>query len=281
MKAIPGNPYINEKKANDPVYLEKINKKYGFDKPIYEQYFIYMGNIIKGDFGDSIDQKGYSVVSIISKGLPVTAFIGAIAAVVSLIVGIILGLVSALSKKKWVEGIITVLTTIGISVPSFLIAIGLLLFFGVKLNLITIVWKGSFSNFILPIIAIALYPIAMVTKLTKTSMQEVSKKDFLTLAKAKGASRKQVIVKHALKNALIPVITYAGPMVAYLLTGSFVIERIFSIPGIGDAFVSSINNRDYPMIMGTTILLGIIIIIFNIISDLTCAVVDPRIKLGD
>jgi oligopeptide transport system permease protein len=280
MKAIPGNPYIDEKKANDVEYILAINKKYGFDKPVIVQYGMYLGNMVRGDFGNSIDHRGYSVISIIADGAPLTFIIGIIAAVFSLVVGILLGLVSALSKRKSIDRFITILTTIGISVPSFLIAIGLLILFGVKLNLVSIIWKGKPSNFILPIIALSLYPIAMITKLTKTSMQEVSKKDYLTLAKAKGATSKKIIYGHALKNALIPVITYAGPMVAYLLTGSFVIERIFSIPGIGGAYVSSIGNRDYPMIMATTFLLGTIIIIFNIISDLTCALVDPRIKLG-
>jgi len=280
MKAIPGNPFSQDNKVLTPDAYAVLEAKYGLDKPIFEQYVVYMNNVVTGDFGESISKKGQFVGDIVLKRAPVTAKLGAVAFVIALVVGIALGIVSALTKKRWVNGLITAFATIGVSVPSFLLAILAMIVFGVILGWVPLVGLKSPIYYVLPSIALALNPISMITRLTRSSLRDVMNKDYIILARSKGTSEIWVIIKHGLKNAILPVVTYCGPMFAMLVTGSFVIESLFSIPGIGAEFTSSVINRDYPLIMGLTIFLGALVIIMNILSDVASAVIDPRIKLG-
>ena len=261
--------------------LDALNEKYGLDRPIGEQYVTYMSNAIHGDFGESLTRRGTPVNEIIATSMPVTVKLGLTAVVIALVVGIGLGTAAALSKHKWVNNVVMFISTIGVSLPSFLFALLLLLFVGVYLRLLPTVGLDTPLHYIMPAFSLALYPISMISRLTRSSLIEVMKQDYMVLAKSKGSSSKTIIFKHALKNAMLPVITYAGPMIAFMMTGSFIVESLFSIPGIGREFVSSISTRDYSMIMAVTIFLGALMIVLNILSDIVNAFIDPRIKLGD
>lgn len=280
MHIIPGSPFAGESTKLPAKVLERLYEKYGLDKPIMEQYVVYMKNVVRGDFGVSIYRKGKSIDKIIAGGLPYTARLGAVSVCVALVMGIFLGTVAAFTKKKWLSNLVLVLATAGVSMPGFLLSVLLLLLFGVVLQWLPFVGLGSPLHYILPSIGMAFAPISMIARLVRSSLREVMKQDYMVLARAKGTSEKLVIWRHGLKNAMLPVITYAGPMIATLLTGSFVIESLYSIPGIGAEFVTSITNRDYTMIMALTILYGSFIIIANIVTDIVNAMIDPRIKLG-
>ena len=232
-----------------------------------------------GDFGTSLNRKGKAVSDIIMAGIPYTASLGLAAFCIALAVGILLGTISAFSKHQWVNNTVAFIATIGVSVPSFLLALLMMILFGVVLHCLPIVGLGTWRHYIMPATALALSPIAMISRLTKTSLTEVMKQDYMVLAKSKGTGQVMVIIRHALKNALVPVVTYAGPLLATLLTGSFVVETLFSVPGIGAEFVTSVSNRDYTMIMALTIFYGAFIIICNIVTDLITALMDPRIRL--
>lgn len=279
MKAIPGSPFGAEVSQMSAAAVEKLYEKYDLDKSIPEQYVIYMKNVLHNDFGESMTRKGISVNSIIAKALPVTAKLGSVAFVFSMATGIVLGIVAALTKRQWVQNGVMVFATVGVSVPSFLYALMLMTVFGVVLRWLPFIGLKTPLHYILPAFSLSLYPISMVARLVRSSMTEAMKQDYMVLAKSKGTSPIKLIVKHALKNCLIPVVTYAGPLVAYLMTGSFVIESIFSIPGLGGEFVTSVTNRDYPLIMALTIFFGAFIIFTNLASDLLTAMIDPRIKL--
>lgn len=280
MHVIPGSPFAGESTKLPAKVLERLYEKYGLDKPIMEQYVVYMKNVVRGDFGVSIYRKGKSIDKIIAGGLPYTARLGAVSVCVALVMGIFLGTVAAFTKKKWLSNLVLVLATAGVSMPGFLLSVLLLLLFGVVLQWLPFVGLGSPLHYILPSIGMAFAPISMIARLVRSSLREVMKQDYMVLARAKGTSEKLVIWRHGLKNAMLPVITYAGPMIATLLTGSFVIESLYSIPGIGAEFVTSITNRDYTMIMALTILYGSFIIVANIVTDIVNAMIDPRIKLG-
>ena len=254
--------------------------KYGLDKPVGEQYVIYLKNALHGDFGESISKKGQQVSSIIVQRFPVTAQLGVIAFAFSMIFGISFGIISALTKYRWVNSLITVMATLGVSIPGFLLAMMLMILFGVKLGWLPIVGLSDWKSYIMPSLALSFGALSTVTRLTRSSLRDVMGSDYITLARSKGTKEIWVIIKHGLKNALLPVITYAGPMFASLITGSLVIETLFSIPGIGKEFTSSISNRDYTLCMGLTIFFGLLVIIMNLVSDIAAAIVDPRIKLG-
>ena len=215
----------------------------------------------------------------VSKNLGASPAVQAAFGISGLTVGVFLGTAAAFSKQKWVSGAVAFLSTIGVSVPSFLLALLMMLVFGVLLGWLPIVGLSSWQHYIMPSIALALSPIAMITRLVRTSLMEVMRQDYMVLARSKGTSELKVIIRHALKNALVPVITYAGPLIATLLTGSFVVETLFSVPGIGAEFVNSVSNRDYTLIMALTIFYGSFIIIANIVTDLITAAMDPRIRL--
>ena len=278
MKATPGSPF-SLAKYKTPEALAAAEAKYNLDKPLMEQYVIYLKGVAQGNLGESMINTGRSVSYYIKTGFPVTARLGLIAFVLALVGGIALGPGAALSRHQWVNHLWMFVATIGVSVPSFLIAMIMLIVFGVQLHILPFIGLNSPLNYIMPALSLAFYPIAMIARLTRSSMLEVMNQDYIILARSKGTPYKKVVIKHALKNAMLPVVTYAGPMFAFMLTGSFVIESVFSIPGIGSAFVSCITTRDYPIIMGLTIFLGFLVITFNLITDILSAIIDPRIKL--
>ena len=278
MHAVPGGPFVGEK-ATTPAVQAAMEAKYGLDKPVLEQYFTYLGDIVlRFDFGPSLKQRGRQVIDIIADGMKVLAKLGLIAAFGALVVGIVLGAVAALRRNKVIDKVIMVITTAFVSMPSFIAGALLLTIFAVSLHLLPA--NGAQKNgLILPVVTLALYPMAYITRLTRSSMLDVLGQDYIRTARAKGVPGFKVIFGHAIKNSLIPVITYFGPMLAYIVTGSIVVEQIFAVPGIGRAFVNSITGRDYPLIMGTTIILACLIIIMNLVSDLLYKIVDPRIEL--
>ena len=255
-----------------PVRRRKGDDSYGLDKPVLEQYFTYLGDIVlRFDFGPSLKQRGRQVIDIIADGMKVSAKLGLIAAFGALVVGIVLGAVAALQRNKVIDKVIMVITTAFVSMPSFIAGALLLTIFAVSLHLLPA--NGAQKNgLILPVVTLGLYPMAYITRLTRSSMLDVLGQDYIRTARAKGVPGFKVIFGHALKNSLIPVL-------AYIVTGSIVVEQIFAVPGIGRAFVNSITGRDYPLIMGTTIILACLIIIMNLVSDLLYKIVDPRIEL--
>lgn len=278
MHAVPGGPFMSEK-ATTAAVTAQLEAKYGLDKPLMEQYFTYLKDIVtKFDFGPSTKQRGRQVTDIIGDGLKVSAKLGVIAAAIALVVGVVLGAVAALRRNKLIDKIIMVITTALVSMPSFIMGSLLLILFAVKWKLLP-ANGATTQGLILPIITLSLSPMAYITRLTRSSMLDVLGQDYIRTARAKGVPGVRIIFGHALKNSLIPVITYVGPMLAYIVTGSLVVEKIFSVSGIGRAFVNSITNRDYPLIMGTTIVLASLIVIMNLISDILYKVVDPRITL--
>ncbi len=278
MRAVPGGPFASEK-AITPMAQAQLEAKYGLDKSLPEQYVTYIRDIVtKFDFGPSLKQRGRNVIDIISDGLKTSAKLGVIAAFTALIFGIVLGAVAALRRNKLIDKVIMVVTTAFVSMPSFIMGSLLLVAFSIKLPLFPA--NGSTSEgLVLPIITLALYPMAYITRLTRSSMLDVLGQDYIRTARAKGVSPVKIIFGHALKNSLIPVITYFGPMLAYIVTGSLVVEQIFAVPGIGRAFVNSITGRDYPLIMGTTIVLSTLVVIMTLVSDILYKVIDPRITL--
>lgn len=276
MHLIPGGPFTGEK-AVSPSVQAAMEAKYGLDKPLFTQYVTYLEDVLfKFDFGPSLKSKGRQVIDIIGDGLKTSAKLGVIAAVWGAIVGIVLGSIAALKRNTVADRIIMIVATAFISMPGFIVGSLLLLIFAVTLG-----WLpangSSGAGLVLPIITLGLSPMANVTRLTRSSMLDVLGQDYIRTARAKGVAKTKIIFGHALKNSLIPVITYFGPMLAYIVTGSLVVEQIFSVPGIGRAFVQSIINRDYPLVMGTTIILASLIVVMNLLSDILYKVVDPRI----
>ncbi len=278
MKAVPGGPFLSEKAISAEAQAA-LEAKYGLDKPLMEQYYTYVKDIVtKFDFGPSIKQRGRDVTDVIVDGMATSIPLGLAAAGIALIVGVILGSGAALRRNTVFDKSIMVTMTAFVSMPSFIMGSLLLLLFAVTLQWLPA--NGTTGmGLILPIITLSLSPMAHITRLTRSSMLDVLGQDYIRTAKAKGVSGGKIIFGHALKNSLIPVITYFGPMLAYIVTGSLVVEKIFAVPGIGRTFVSSITDRDYPVIMGTTIVLATLIVIMNLVSDILYKVVDPRINL--
>lgn len=278
MRAVPGGPFMGEKALTEQA-MAALEAKYGLDKPVEEQYFTYLSDIVtRFDFGPSLKNRGRMVIDVIGEGMKTSVRLGLTAAFFATISGIMLGAVAALRRNKIIDKIIMVITTAFVSMPSFIMGTFLLLLFAVHWTLVPA--NGAMEGgLILPIITLALYPTAYITRLTRSSLLDVLGQDYIRTAKAKGVSGVKIIFGHALKNAMIPVITYLGPMIAYIVTGSLVVEQIFAVPGIGRTFVSSITDRDYPMIMGTTIVLAVLIVVMNLVSDILYKVVDPRINL--
>ena len=275
-RLVPGGPFMGEKAVSQEA-MAALEAKYGLDKPIGEQYITYLKDIVTGfDFGPSLKQRGRDVADIISDGMKISARLGTAAAFSALTAGTVLGACAALNRNRLSDRIIMIVTTAFVSMPSFIMGSLLLLGFAVKLQWLPA--NGSTAaGLVLPVITLALYPMAYITRLTRSSMLDVLGQDYIRTAKAKGVSKFGIIFGHALKNALIPIITYFGPMLAYIVTGSLVVEKIFAVPGIGRAFVNSITGRDYPLIMGTTIVLASLIVILNLTSDLLYKAADPRI----
>ncbi|MDI9514550.1 MAG: ABC transporter permease [Clostridiaceae bacterium] len=277
MFLVPGGPFLAEKSPS-PATLEALNKKYGLDQPVIVQYKNYMLNLVKGEMGESIKQRGRTVSGIISDGFKVSARVGGLAILTAIVIGVPLGCIAALNRGKWLDNLIMVIATCGIAVPGFVVSTVLMLIFSVKLNLLPTYGLSSWRHYIMPVMALAFYPTAYISRLMRTSMLDVIGQDYMRTAKAKGLSQFKMLFKHALRNAILPVVTYLGPLIAYTLTGSFVIEKIFTIPGLGNEFISSITGRDYTMIMGTTIFLASLVIFMNLVVDIAYKIIDPRIK---
>lgn len=275
MNAIPGGPF-NKEKALSEATIASLNARYNLDKPLYIQFLMYMKNLLHGDFGVSL-KNGREIKGIIGESFPISCRLGLSAVIIALIFGTIFGSLAALKRNKLPDRIIIFFSTLFTAVPSFVLATLLLLVFSIKLGWIP-VWSAENTNYLLPVIALAAYPMAYTTRLAKTSMLDALSQDYIRTAKAKGVSKYKVIFKHALRNSLLPIITYAGPEIAYIITGSMVVETVFTVGGIGSKFVSAISNRDYTMIMATTIFLATLMVFANVICDLLYKVVDPRIK---
>ena len=278
MHAVPGGPFQSEKALSASAQAA-LEAKYGLDQPVYVQYGNYLKNIVtKFDFGPSLTQTGRNVIDMIVDGMKVSAKLGLMAAGIALVLGVVLGAVAALRRNKFVDKVIMVLTTAFISMPSFIMGTFLLLLFALYWQILP--GSGDMKGgMILPVITLSLSPMANITRLTRSSMLDVLGQDYIRTARAKGVSSFKIIFGHALKNSLIPVITYFGPMLAYVVTGSLVVEKIFGVAGISRDFVDSITSRDYPLIMGTTIVLASLIVIMNLLSDIMYKVADPRISL--
>lgn len=278
MNAVPGGPYEAEKSIS-PTAKAALEAKFGLDQPLFKQYLTYMKNILHGDFGPSLKQRGREVIDIILAKFPVSAKIGGLAVLVSIIVGVPVGCIAALNRGKASDSTIIVISTLGIAVPSFVVCSLSMFFFGVKLRWFPTVGLTNWKSYVMPVFALAFYPTSYIVRLMRSSMLDVLGQDYMRTARAKGLSNFVSLFKHALRNAILPVVTYVGPMMAYTLTGSFVIEKVFTIPGLGGEFVSSITNRDYMMIMGTTIFLATLMVVMNVIVDIVYKIIDPRINL--
>lgn len=278
MNMVPGGPFLAEKAVTAQAQ-KAMEAKYGLDKPLPEQYTTYISSALKGDLGPSLKKRGRTVTQIIGEKFPTSARIGGIAILVAMLVGIPLGAIAAYNRGKMVDNVLMVLSTAGIAIPSFLSSTILMYILSTKLNLLSPLGLRDWTNYIMPVTALSLYPTFYMARLMRSSMLEVIGQDYMRTARAKGVSQFKSIFKHALRNAILPVITYLGPLLASLMTGSFIVEKIFNIPGLGYEFVGAITARDYPMIMGTTIFLATFVILMNVVVDLAYAVVDPRIKL--
>ena len=278
MNLVPGGPFVAEKSISKEAQAA-MEAKYGLDKPLFERYVTYMTDLVKGDMGVSLRQRGRTVSDIIFSKFPVSARLAGIAVLVSLLIGIPLGCLSAYNRGKLADNFIIVLATCGIAIPSFISSVLLLYTFGSKLGWLPTIGLNTLSSYIMPVTALAIYPTAYITRLMRSSLLDVMGQDYIRTAKAKGLSNFKILFKHALRNAILPVITYVGPMLASLMTGSFIVEKIFTIPGLGREFVNAINQKDYTMIMGTTIILATLIIAANVVVDILYKIIDPRIKL--
>lgn len=278
MRAIPGGPFTDAKAIPNFV-IEKMNERYGLNDPLYIQYGRYLLNILCFDLGPSYRYEGMTVNELIADSFPVSFIVGGLALLISLVIGIPLGVISALRRGKWQDKTSMIFATLGVTVPSFILASAFVYIFAWHLGWVTVGFWDGISTAVLPAVTLALYPAAFISRLVRSEMLEVLGQDYIRTAYAKGLGRSSVIYIHALKNALIPVITYLGPLTAGILTGSFVIEKVYGVPGLGTFFVTSINNRDYTMIMGVTVFYSAILVSFNMITDICLSFIDPRIKL--
>lgn len=279
MHAVPGSPFAREGKMPESV-RENLMAKYGLDKPKSEQYIIYLKNIIHGDFGQSMLQKTETVNEMIARGAPKSARLGIQAFLIAIIIGPALGSAAALYQNRWPDYVMMIIAIIGISVPSFILGSLFIQFIARKVAWIPIGGWGSFAHTILPSIALSFMPLASSARLMRSSMLEVLGQDYIKTAQSKGLKNFRVIMGHAVRNAILPIVSQMGTTISGLLTGSFVIEKIFGIPGLGNFFVTSIMNRDYTLIMGTTIFYSIVLIVMLLIVDILYVVIDPRIKIG-
>ena len=281
MHAMPGGPFSpSEEKNVPPEVLERIAASYGLDQPVWQQYLTYWKNLLNGDLGVSFKTVG-TVREKIAGHFPYSAQVGGLAVMFSLLIGIPMGLIAALYQGKAADMATLALATVGISVPVFVLSLLLSYLFSVKLKWLPTYGLDSWACYILPVVCLSMNPIAYIARQTRSSMLEALEQDYIRTARAKGVSELMVVAKHALKNALTPIITYLGPLVAGLLTGSFVVESRFAIPGLGYYFVRSISDRDYTMIMGIVIFFGLFVVICNLVSDILLAIVDPRVKLAN
>jgi oligopeptide transport system permease protein len=280
MHAIPGGPFSSEK-VLPPAIMDNINERYHLDDPLLKQYTDYLMNVAHFNFGPTFRYQGRSVNDLFREGLPKTAALGLLATALAMAGGVSMGIAAALRQNRTIDYLITFLATIGISVPSFVLATFLQYYLGYKIHWFAPIGWGEVKHLILPVLALSAYPIAQIMRLTRAGMLDVLTQDYILTARSKGLPNHIIILRHALKNAILPVLTFLGPFFAYILTGNFVIEYVFNIPGIGQFFVTSVSNRDYPVIMGTTILFTTLLVIFNLLVDIVYTILDPRIKLTE
>ncbi|HZK28430.1 MAG TPA: ABC transporter permease [Thermoclostridium sp.] len=278
MYLVPGGPFLAEK-APSPQTLKALEEKYGLDQPVGIQYANYMKRLLKGDLGTSLKMRGQDVNHIIKTRFPISAKLGLGAVILAIGIGIPMGSIAALNRGKLLDRLIMFFSTLGIAIPGFVVATVLMYFFGVKLRILPTFGLTSPLHYVLPVMALSFYPSAYISRLMRSSMLDVIGQDYMRTAKAKGVAQFKSLFKHALRNAIMPVVTYLGPMLAGILTGSFIVEKIFTIPGLGNQFIGSITDRDYPLIMGTTIFLAFLLIAMNVLVDITYKIIDPRIKL--
>jgi len=278
MFMVPGGPFLSEKTSQ--ATIDMMNRKYGLDQPVYVQYGKYLQNMLKGDLGMSYKRRGFGVSEIIGEKFPVSAKLGGVAVLASILAGIPLGVLAAYRRNTWIDRVIMIICTLGISLPSFVTSTVLLYLIGMHFQLLPTIGLATPQNYFMPVFALSFSPTSYIIRLTRSNMLDVNGMDYLKAARAKGLSEPVVLFKHALRNAIIPVVTYLGPLIAGIITGGFVVERIFSVPGLGKYFIDSIGGRDYPMIMGTTIFFAVLIILANLIVDVLYRVIDPRIKLS-
>ena len=280
MHSIPGGPFDGDSLTKLPPEVQaNLMEKFGLDKPLGEQYLVYMNNLFHGELGVSISYSPRTVKSIIVSEIPVTATLAFTSVSVTIVIGVLYGIVAALKQGKWQDQVAKVVTTLGITIPSFVMCTLLIYVFAVKLRVLPTMGFDGPRNLILPATALSFGSIATLSRLTRSSLLDVVRQDYIRTAKAKGLKNSVVIFKHALKNSLLPVVTYLGPLVTALLTGSFVVEKIFAIPGIGREMVSAIGDRDYTMILGLTAIFSIIMITSYLVVDILYALIDPRVKL--
>ena len=280
MHAIPGGPFTAEK-IFAPYVLHSIEERYKLNDPLYKQYGDYLCNLVQGDLGPSFKYPGRSVNDIIKDGFPVSFKLGIEAILIAIIIGIPAGILAGVKKDKWQDRAVNFFTTLGVAVPSFVVAALLIYVLSTKLHLLPAAMWNGWRYEIMPALALSGMPMSFIARLTRSSMLDILSQDYIKTARAKGLSWSKVLIKHALPNSLIPVVTYLGPMTASILTGSFVIETIFAIPGLGQYFVTSIYNRDYTVILGVTIFYSVIVIVLNMVVDLLYPLLDPRIKIGE
>ncbi|CUP66164.1 ABC transporter permease [Clostridium baratii] len=279
VRLMPGGPFQGDKIT--PEIRANLEAKYGLDKPLSEQYTMYLKNLIKGDLGESMQYRGRQVSDTIKSGFPNSAKLGLVAIIFSMVVGIGLGIIAALKANKWPDKVSMFIATLGITIPSFVLSAILIYIFASKLKILPTTGFTGWKNYIMPVIALAGSSMAFITRLTRSKLLDVLKSDYIRTAKAKGLSKKTVILKHALRNSLIPVVTYLGPLVAGIMTGSFVVEKIFGIPGLGNEFVSTVSGRDYTALLGVIVFYSTLVVVCNLIVDILYVVIDPRIKLDN
>ena len=279
MRFAPDNPFSSERPL-PPEVMANIEAKYGLDKPVFEQYTTYLTNVVQGDFGPSFKYLDYTVNELISVALPVSAKVGFIAFIFTVILGVTIGTIAALKQNSWLDYTIMSTAMLGVVMPSFVLAPALIYLFSLHWNLFPAGgWHdGSWQYLVLPVIAMSLLYVATFARITRGSMIETLNSNFIRTARAKGLSYRYIILKHALKPALLPVVSYMGPAFVGIITGSVVVETIFGLPGIGKLFVNAAFNRDYSLVMGVTILIGFLFILFNAIVDILLAMIDPKIR---
>ncbi|MES4789216.1 ABC transporter permease [Levilactobacillus brevis] len=278
MKLLPGTPLTNQAKLSKS-QIALIYQQYGLDKPVWQQYLLYIAGAVKGNFGTSFQFSDQPVSYLISSRIEPSLQIGLQAIILGVLVGVIIGAFGAMRQNSWVDTTSTIVSILGISIPSFVLAVLLQYYLGLKLGWFPIAEWGGFSYTVLPTLALAATPLAESARFVRTEMVDVLSSDYIELAKAKGLSRTGVIYHHALRNSLIPLITIVGPLAVNIMTGSMVVENIFSIPGIGEQFVKSVLTNDYPTIMGLTIVYSFMLCVVLLFTDILYGVVDPRIRL--
>jgi len=280
MHAIPGGPFTREKTL-PPAVIKALEAKYKLDQPLWKQYVDYLAGIAKFDLGPSFQKIGVRVNDMIEKGFPISAKVGGFSVLLVLLAGIPIGMISALKQNKWQDQLAMIVATLGVTIPAFVLSALIIYIFSSKLGLLPSFGLKSWKHYIGPVVALGGFSLSFVSRLTRSSMLEVLQQDYIRTARAKGLPEFVVIAKHALKNALIPVVTYVGPMIAHILTGSFVVERVFAIPGMGKYFVESVNNRDYTVLMGMTVFYAAFLVTMVLIVDIVYVFIDPRIKVGE